>query len=158
MKIVVMSDTHLRHVTEEFAAICERFCRDAHMVIHLGDWTQPRVLDFLEQYPLQGVAGNTDDYSIHSRLPAKRILQLNGCRIGLIHGWGSVEDLRNRLKTQFSEVDAIFYGHSHQPLQVEEDGLFWFNPGSVFLGRSQFSGSLGIVHIGQSIRAEIIPL
>jgi uncharacterized protein len=158
MKIVVMSDTHLGQVTQEFSAICERFCHDADLVIHLGDWTKPVILDFLQQYPLQGVAGNTDDYSIHSRLPAKKVIAANGLRIGLIHGWGSVRDLQARIKAEFSDVDAIFFGHTHQPLQVKEDGVLWFNPGSVFMGRGQFSGTLGIVQVGEEIRGEIVSL
>ena len=125
-------------MTDQFKAICEQYCRDADMVIHLGDWTRSAILDYLEQYPLQAVAGNMDDYSVHSRLPVKKVIQVNGFRIGMIHGWGSARDLRNRLKTQFADVHAIFFGHTHQPLQSEENGLFWFNPGSVFTGAGRF--------------------
>ena len=158
MKLVVMSDTHLSHVTDPFKEICERYCRDADMVIHLGDWTRSAVLDYLEQYPLQAVAGNTDEYSIHHRLPVKKVIEAKGFRIGLIHGWGSGGDLRKRLKTQFDNVHAIFFGHTHQPLQLQENGLFWFNPGSVFTGRGQVRGSVGVVHVEQQLRGEIIVL
>jgi putative phosphoesterase len=158
MKLVVMSDTHLSRVTDQFRGICERYCRDADMVVHLGDWTQAEVLDFLEQYPLQAVAGNMDDYSVHNRLPVKKVIQVNGFRIGIIHGWGSARDLQSRLKTQFADVHAIFFGHTHQPLQMEEHGLFWFNPGSVFSGRGQFQGTVGVVHVEQQLRGEIVVL
>jgi uncharacterized protein len=158
MKLVVMSDTHLSQATDQFRAICEQYCRDADMVIHLGDWTRTDVLDYLEQYPLQAVAGNMDDYSVHSRLPVKKVLQVNDFRIGIIHGWGSARDLRSRLKTQFADVHAIFFGHTHQPFQSEENGLFWFNPGSVFSGRGQFGGTVGVVHVDQQLHCEIIAL
>lgn len=153
---MVMSDTHLSRVTDEFKAVCEQYCDDADLVIHLGDWTRCALLDYLERYPLQAVAGNTDDSCVHSRLPVKRVLAVEGFRIGLIHGWGSAHDLRSRLKGQFTNVDAIFFGHTHQPLQLEENGLFWFNPGSVFNGRGQFRGSLGMIHVGQRLRGELI--
>jgi putative phosphoesterase len=142
----------------QFRAICEQYCHDADMVIHLGDWTRAAVLDYLEQYPLQAVAGNMDDYHVHSRLPAKKVLQVNDYRIGIIHGWGSARDLRSRLKTQFADVHAIFFGHTHQPLQIEENGLFWFNPGSVFSGRGQFDATVGVVHVDQQLHGEIIAL
>lgn len=158
MKLVVMSDTHLGRVTDQFKAICERFCHDADLVIHLGDWTRCAVLDYLEQYPLQAVAGNMDEYNVHSRLPVKKVIEVNSFRIGIIHGWGSGRDLRDRLKTQFADVHAIFFGHTHQPLQIEESGLFWFNPGSLFMGRGQVQGSVGVVHVEQQLRAEIIVL
>lgn len=48
------------------------------MVIHLGDWTCSAILDYLEQYTLHGVAGNIDDHSVHSRLPVKKVPQVDG--------------------------------------------------------------------------------
>ena len=156
MKLLVMSDTHLSDVTDEFKAICEHYGRDADMVIHLGDWTRGAVLDYLEQYPLQAVAGNMDDQVVHNRLPVKKVLQVNGFRIGIIHGWGSGKDMQNRLKDKFSDVNAIFFGHTHQPVQSEENGLFWFNPGSVFSGRGKFRGSIGVVRIGRKLQGDIV--
>ena len=156
MKLVVMSDTHLSRVTNEFRAICGRYCQGADVVVHLGDMTRSVILDYLEQYPLQAVAGNMDDHNVHSRLPVKKVLQVGAFRIGLVHGWGAANDLRSRLKTQFTDVNAIFFGHTHQPIQIEEDGLLWFNPGSVFSGRGQSRGSLGVVHVEEQLRGEII--
>lgn len=156
MKLVVMSDTHLSRVTDEFKAICEQYCHDADLVIHLGDLTRGVILDYLEQYPLQAVAGNMDDPNVHNRLPVKKVLEVGAFRIGLIHGWGAAGDLRKRLGMQFTDVNAIFFGHSHQPIQIEESGLLWFNPGSVFNGRGQFRGSIGVIHVAQQLRSEII--
>ena len=156
MKLVVMSDTHLSRVTDEFRTICECYCHDADLVIHLGDMTRGTILNYLEQFPLQAVAGNMDDHSIHSRLPVKKVLPLGAFRIGLIHGWGAAGDLRNRLQNQFTDVNAIFFGHTHQPLQLVENGLLWFNPGSVFDGRGPSCGSIGIVHVDEQLRGEII--
>jgi uncharacterized protein len=158
MKLVVMSDTHLSQVTDQFRAICDKYCQDADMVIHLGDWTRTAILDYLEQYPLQAVAGNMDDHHLHSRLPVKKVLEVNGFRIGIIHGWGPARDLRRRLKTQFADVHAIFFGHTHEPLQLEDNDLFWFNPGSVFSGRGRFGGTVGVVHVDRRLRGEIIVL
>ena len=158
MKIVVMSDTHLNRVTEEFMAICARYCSDADMVIHLGDWERAPVLDFMEQYRLEAVAGNMDDHIIRDRLPARKIIQAGGYRLGLTHGWGSAYDLRSRISREFSHVDAILFGHTHQAVQLEENGIFWFNPGSVFMGRGSSPRSLGILHIEETISGEIILL
>lgn len=156
MKLVVMSDTHLSRVTDEFEVICEHYCHDADMVLHLGDLTRSAILDYLEHYPLQAVAGNMDDHNIHSRLPVKKVLSVGAFRIGLIHGWGAPGDLRQRLAMQFTEVDAIFFGHTHQPLHLVENGLVWFNPGSVFSGRGKSRGSIGVVHVDEQLRGEII--
>jgi uncharacterized protein len=158
MKIIVMSDTHLSRVNQELELICARYCEGADMVIHCGDWTNAAVLDYFEQYPLEAVAGNMDDYVIHNRLPVKKVIRAMGFRIGIIHGWGSAFGLQHRLRQEFTDVDAILFGHTHQPMQTEEDGIFWFNPGSVFTGRGSLSRSLGILHIEDRIQGEIIAL
>ena len=158
MKIIVMSDTHLNYVTAEFKAICTRYCSDADKVVHLGDLVKGPVLDYLEQFPLEAVAGNMDDNIVQDRLPEKKVFGLGGRRFGIIHGWGPGTSLKSRLSQEFPDVDAILYGHSHQPFLVQENGLFWFNPGSVFSGRGGYPPSLGILYLEDQIRGEIIPL
>lgn len=153
-----MSDTHLDLVTDAFAMICNRYCAGADMVIHLGDWARNPVLDFMEQYPLVGVSGNSDDRALRNKLPPNRVIQVKNHRIGITHGWGSVHDIRKKLLNEFENVDAVLYGHTHQPLMLQENGIFWFNPGSVFQGRQGAPSSLGILHIEDGIRGEIIEL
>lgn len=155
---MVMSDTHLNHPTEEFREICNRYCDQADLVIHLGDWARSTILDYLEGYSLQAVAGNMDDHAILQRLPAKKVIRTGKYRLGIIHGWGSSRDLRQRLAGEFEDVDAILYGHSHLPYVQRENGLLWFNPGSVFMGRGDLPGSIGILHADEELWGEIIPL
>lgn len=158
MRIVVMSDTHLHHPTEALRRICERYCDPADLVIHLGDWARSSILDFMEQYPLEAVAGNMDDHAIGLRLPAKKLIRVGKFRLGIIHGWGSGRNLRPRLAAEFGNVDAVLYGHTHIPQVEREDGVLWFNPGSVFLGRGDLPGSLGILHANEELWGEIIAL
>ena len=158
IKIVVMSDTHLSKATDEFKALCSEFCDDADTVIHLGDWERVEILDYLEQYPLDAVAGNMDDYSIHQRLPARKIVSAGRFRLGITHGWGSPVGIRQRLKQEFTGVDAIFFGHTHQPLILRENGLLWFNPGSLLLGRKASGKSIGVLRILDKIEAEIFQI
>ncbi len=158
MKIVVMSDTHLSRTTGEFKQLCSSICENVDMVIHLGDWEKAEILNFMEQYPLQAVAGNMDDHFLQSRLPAKKIIKAGDFKIGIIHGWGSPGGIRQRLKMEFSGVDAILFGHTHQPLSIMEDGLLWFNPGSVYHGRGFSRQSFGLLRIDDRIEAEIVPM
>lgn len=156
MKIVVMSDTHLGEVAEGFKTLCSEFCDDADMVIHLGDWEKVAVLNYMEQYPLEAVAGNMDENPIQQRLPGKKVVKAGPFRLGISHGWGPPGGIRGRLEQQFTGVDAILYGHTHQPLILNENGLLWFNPGSVFLGRGALQRSIGLLRIQDKIEAEII--
>jgi uncharacterized protein len=159
MKIAVLSDTHLYQVTDEFQTVFDRYCNGVDLVIHLGDFVKHSILAFLEQHPLEAVAGNMDDAYIQERLPSRKIIKAEGCRIALIHGWGPAYDLRDRLRSEFSGVDAVLFGHTHQALELVENGVLWFNPGSVFTGRGVHPRSMGLLHIqDRSIRGEIVPL
>lgn len=153
-----MSDTHLDKVTDEFESLCATYCEGADMVIHLGDLVRNPVLDFLERYPLEAVAGNMDDYTIREKLPVKKVIRAQGHRLGIIHGWGSPVGLRHRIHEEFEKVDAILFGHTHQAMQAEEWGIFWFNPGSVYFGRGGLRRSIGILDIGNRISGEIVTL
>jgi uncharacterized protein len=158
MNIVVMSDSHLYQLTPAFEALCERYCRDADLVIHLGDVVSASVLDYLKQYPLEAVAGNMDSLSIRQQLPAKKIIRLGAYRVGLIHGWGSAADLPARLMHEFNDVDAVLFGHTHEGVQYQCNGILWFNPGSVSMGRGGAPRSIGLLSAGASLRGEIITL
>jgi putative phosphoesterase len=156
LKIVVMSDTHLDRATDEFKALCSRLCHDADIVIHLGDWERVDVLNYLERYPLEAVSGNMDDHFIQQRLPARKIVKAGRFRIAITHGWGSPHDLRQKLSREFSDVDAVLFGHTHQPLILWENGVLWFNPGSMFRGRGNTLRTIGVLKIGDEIEAEIV--
>jgi hypothetical protein len=153
-----MSDTHLSKATDEFKALCAEFCEDADMVIHLGDWDKIEILNYLERYPLEAVAGNMDDYSIQQRLPARKVLKVGPFRLGITHGWGPPGAIRARLKEEFTGVDAVLFGHTHQPLLFRENGTLWFNPGSVFLGRGTSRKTCGMLRIEDKIEAEILEI
>jgi putative phosphoesterase len=158
VKIVVMSDTHIKTATEEFRFVCSRYCEDADMVIHLGDWDRVEVLTYLERYPLEAVSGNMDDYSIKQRLPAQKVVKVGRFRLGIAHGWGPPAGIRKRVSGQFDQVDAILFGHTHEPIMARESGVLWFNPGSVFHGRGNCPGSLGLLKITDGIEGEIIEI
>jgi uncharacterized protein len=156
MNVVVMSDSHLYDVTPQFEAVCERYCRSADLVIHLGDIMGPAVLDYLLQFPLEAVCGNMDSSSIRQQLPAKRVIRLGAYRVGLIHGWGASVELPESLYAEFADVDAVLFGHTHEPYQNRANGILWFNPGSVSSGRRGAPCSLGLLRVDKAIHAEFI--
>jgi uncharacterized protein len=158
MNIVVMSDSHLYELTPAFEELCDRYCRHADRVIHLGDMVSAAVLDFLAQFPLEAVAGNMDSPSVRERLPVKKIIRLGAYRVALIHGWGSAADLRARLAHEFSAVDAVLFGHTHEGIEHKSNGILWFNPGSIAAGRGGAPRSIGLLSVGGTLRGEIIPL
>ncbi len=133
--------------------------KDVSCLLHAGDITSMTVLDSFSGTEVLAVSGNMDDYDVTSALPAKRILQIDGFRIGLIHGWGAKAGLEQRVMKNFENIDAVVYGHSHIPVNHVKNGILMFNPGS-FAGScsKKTDGSVGILTAGENIRGEIIKI
>jgi uncharacterized protein len=53
-------------------------------------------------------------------------------------------------------VDAIVFGHSHQPMSMKRDGILMFNPGSPVAGRGGQGNTYGILELGDKINAKIV--
>ena len=155
MKIGVISDTHLREPSKELERIVLAHFTDADMILHAGDFVDQRIVDFFQRWNLIAVSGNMDSGEVRSLLPGKRIIDVSGFKIGLIHGWGSPIGLEKRVKGEFPPLDCLVYGHTHYPANHNRAGLHFFNPGSPtrsFTGRN----TIGILSLGKGIKGEII--
>lgn len=159
MKIGVLSDTHLHQVTRKFQDIYEGCLSDMDLILHAGDVVTPDVIDFLNAKSFHGVAGNMDPPILHEILPAKKVLEIAGYRVGLIHGWGPAEGLEDRILSVFSDVDIIVYGHSHVPANHIREGILLFNPGTATGYSATGEHSIGILRLEkEEARGEIIYL
>jgi uncharacterized protein len=161
IRIGVLSDTHLNRPENLIDKIVERHLSDVDMFIHAGDMVWLSVLNSLYSTgkPVHAVSGNMDPVEVNSRYPAKKIIEVEGTRIGIIHGWGSPDDIRQRIIGEFSDVGAIIYGHTHQPFCSFEAGIFFFNPGSPTDSRFTNVNSVGIIEVSSgNMRGEIIGL
>src|SRR4051794_4350797 len=89
MRIGVVSDTHLPRFGRILppplvAALREA---DVQLILHLGDWTDALAIPLLEAVaPVDGVAGNNDGADLVARLGRRKIVELDGARIGLTPG------------------------------------------------------------------------
>lgn len=93
MKIGAISDTHAASLAEVPDRIL-RTLAEVDLIIHTGDFVSRDVLDGLKQLgEVKAVQGNMDSGELKRILPEKEILEIEGRRIGLIHGWG-----RRRIK------------------------------------------------------------
>jgi uncharacterized protein len=161
VRIGVLSDTHLNGPDTLIDKIVERHLSSVDMFIHAGDMVWPSVLDSLyaTNKPVHAVSGNMDPEEIRGSYPAKKIIEVEDIRIGIIHGWGSPDGIRQRIICEFSDVDAIVYGHTHQPFCSFEAGIFFFNPGSPTDSRFTNINSVGIITTESgNMRGEIIGL
>jgi len=158
MKLGVLSDTHLSEPHPEFKKVIEVHFRDVEKILHVGDFVNMSVAEYLSsQKELMAVCGNMDPPDIRKEFPQKRIIELAGFKIGLVHGGGPPFGIESRVRGEFDDVNAIIYGHTHTPAHHQVKNIYFFNPGSPT--RSFFrSPTLGILHIGEKIEGEIIEL
>jgi len=156
MKIGVLSDTHLSEPSSEFKKMIEFHFRDVEKIFHAGDfvdWSIPEYLSGVRE--LIAVCGNMDPPPVQKAFPYKRVIEIGGFRIGLIHGGGPPFGIESRIRVEFDELNAIVYGHTHTPANHLVKNIYFFNPGSPT--RSFWhSATLGILTIGEKIAGEII--
>jgi putative phosphoesterase len=150
-RIGILSDTHLTLVSEELRRTMTTLFRHVDMVLHAGDITSIGVYEFLSNWNLIAVRGNMDDYEVRALLPEKRVEEIGGKRIGIMHGRGSSHGLEDLVRGEFRDVDLVVFGHSHAPLNVMKEDTLLFNPGS-FRGTPSLPGTVGILEIDRTIR------
>jgi|MudIll2142460700_1097286.scaffolds.fasta_scaffold05507_5 hypothetical protein len=156
LKVGVLSDTHLGGYSERLVEIFRQHLCDCDLILHAGDLTDIRVLDVFEGKPVKAVYGNMDSQEVRHRLPDKCLLEIEGHRIGLIHGWGSPFGIEHRVIKAFEDVDCLIYGHTHQAMNELRGKVLFFNPGSATERFFTLQNTIGILEIGERIEGKII--
>ena len=160
MKIAVLSDTHLKSA-QALPKKALKILDSVDAVIHAGDYQDISVVEHLiELKDFYGVCGNMDSGQIRARLPEKRIIELNGFKIGITHGWGAPGGIESRIRSYFPEnnLHAIVFGHSHTPCNRVINNILFFNPGSPTDKRYAEYCSMGILTLDKTLYGEIIRL
>lgn len=107
--------------------------KDIDIIIHLGDFTSPKVLEKIKKKKkVIGVWGNNDRGDLREELKEKEIIKLKDYKIGLFHGHGTEKNTLDRVYDIFKKdnVDIILFGHSHQPIIKTKNKTLIINPGS----------------------------
>lgn len=158
MKIGVLADIHIPQRADKLPDRLLGELKGVDLIILAGDLTVASVLKSLKEIaPVVAVRGNMDQPEVSSILNNKEIVTAGKFRIGVFHGFGSPHRLVEVLKDEFKgdKVDAIVFGHSHQPMNEYRDGVLFFNPGSPTDKVFAPYNSYGIIEIDDQIRAEI---
>lgn len=148
-KVGIVSDTHWQVADDPLPPELFIALKGVDLMLHAGDLVSPEIIDRLgEIAPVQAVAGNMDSAEVRQRLPAKRSVDIEKIRLGLVHGWGPPEGLPHRVMGEFSEdVAVVIFGHSHHPYQEWIDGRLLFNPGSLLEDRFSPGRSYGLMTV-----------
>ena len=162
-RLGIISDTHISHLSSA-VDLAEQLLNgpftQVDAILHAGDMVLADFADCFGDIPFYAVQGNMD--APRADLPLKRIIKLGEFRIGLIHGWGAPDHVPQNVCSAFAadapELDLLIFGHSHTPYLKRVGQTILFNPGSALDHRGfADSCSVGLVEIGQQIRARHIP-
>lgn len=158
MRILVISDTHRR--TDRAVELLYEVAKNIDAVIHLGDNVEDA--NFIKKnfrLPIHVVAGNCD---YGGNVPHEILLHAGGKRIFFTHG--HYYDVRNNnietIAKRAAEVNAdiCLFGHTHIPNLQIQNGIIFFNPGSLSEPRGNSRPSYGIIKIdGDKIYPMALP-
>jgi len=152
MRIGLVGDTHLPRFGRALPRALDAGLREARveLILHVGDFTGPDVPALFEAIaPLDAVAGNNDPPSLIARFGRRKVVEVAGARLGLVHGDGRAGTTTGRSRAAFAgdPVDVICFGHSHQPACERRDAVWLVNPGSPTDKRRQPRYSFALIDV-----------
>jgi putative phosphoesterase len=151
VRIGVVADTHCPEFLDRLPDRVGELLDGVDLILHAGDITGAGTLAELGRIaPVEAVLG---DHDRGLDLPERRLLQVGGRRIGLVHGnrshlveepatligtlslglWWPTLGLDQALRRAFPDADVVVYGHTHHAASRRRGGTLLFNPGPVYL-------------------------
>jgi uncharacterized protein len=164
MRIAVLADTHAPRRWKACPPAVASHLAGVDLILHAGDVCTAEVLDELAAFaPVRAVLGNNDGPDVRTwGAPRSLTLDLDDLRVGMIHDAGPRAGRPRRLRRQFPAADLVVFGHSHIPLDLQDErlGLRIFNPGSPTDRRRQPHGTMGLLRVdhGRLAEALIVPV
>ncbi len=162
-RIVIIGDTHLSFF-KNLPIRMLQLIREADWLIHVGDYTSMDVLSGFIKIKgprFKGVYGNADPLKIREHISAKEIIEISKKRIGITHpaSGGTYENTKRKVIAEFKncDVDVIVYGHTHDSIIENFNGILLVNPGKGYLEENYFGPptSVAILKIKKRITEKI---
>jgi len=157
----VLSDTHVRTIQRLPKEIVQAI-REAEWVVHCGDYTSIAVVEELKGLARHfvGVYGNSDPSDVRNQLPREITFELEERKVAVVHPYlgGPPEGLEEELAARFPHVDAILFGHTHEPCNLKLNGTVLLNPGQSYPS-FMVPASFGILTVDkQEVRGKVFTL
>ncbi|MBW8806621.1 MAG: metallophosphoesterase [Catenulisporales bacterium] len=133
MRLLLTSDTHVPTRARRLPAQLLDAVDEADVVFHAGDWVDVPTLDLLQDRAerLVAVYGNNDGPPLRERLPLVARVELQSCRIAVVHETGPAQGRERRCAERYPDIDVLIFGHSHIPWDSRAaGGPRLLNPGS----------------------------
>ena len=162
-KIGVVSDTHIPTRGRFLPPQLFKIFDGVQLILHAGDLVDEKIIDELNCLaPVEAVAGNMDPAYLRKRLGRLKLIKVGDLNIGLLHGDGGGRMIDPaQICDLFKPVilQAVVFGHLHEPQRIVHEGILFFNPGSAADPRRSPKPSCGRLLIkGSQIDGEIFYL
>ncbi len=149
-RIVAIADTHfgpadIRLPTEVVDAF-----KKADIIVHAGDFTCSDMLKYMQSMgDFRGVQGNMDSKSIRVLLPERLVFEVNGLKIGVIHGEQGPAGFIDRVSATMNDLKCqlVICAHIHNPFIEKRGNTVYLNPGSPSDKRFAKKNSYGLIEI-----------
>jgi len=144
MRILVVSDTHgdIRNLV----TVIKKH-RDAEVIVHCGDGAD-EVSEIKLMFPERMVIAVRGNCDFCSTSPNVETITLEGKKLFITHGhtYNVKSGLLNlSLAAKESGADLVIFGHTHNPTNLYDDGVYFLNPGSL----RGLRGSYALVDVGE---------
>lgn len=148
-RVGVISDTHGLLRPQAVAALA-----GSELILHAGDVGGAEILAALEAIaPVYAVRGNNDRAPWADTLPERRIVEVSGMRILLLHDAGQLAG------DSAQDCEVVITGHSHRPRLERREGVLHLNPGSAGPRRFRLPVSLARLDVvAGEAHAELVEL
>ena len=156
-RIIALSDTHLEF--DALATSLAALAKSADIIFHCGDFVSMQCHAALAALGrLEAVHGNSDCTELKRLLPQRKIIEVEGVRIGLVHMASHGSDLVGAdMMAREMDVQVLVFGHIHRPL-IEKGSRLLICPGSTTLPRMSAPCVAELEIVDGSVRGNIIPV
>ncbi|MGM0770873.1 MAG: YfcE family phosphodiesterase [Halobacteriota archaeon] len=135
MKLLILSDTHIKpgySLIEKLPDDLITIMKNSDILIHAGDFeTMECYNELVDLGNLVAVRGDTDVPELMELLPERKVIEVEGVRVGVIHRGQLTSDNPDGLRYLAKEmgVDVLIFGHYHHPI-IEDYEVLLLSPGS----------------------------
>lgn len=154
MRILVFSDSH--GVYHDMRCVVKKH-PEIDVIVFCGDGAEDidEIRREFSQKAVIAVRGNRD---FCTQNPNVETITLEGKKLFITHGhiYNVKYGLYNlACAAREAGADIAVFGHTHQPTEIYDDGLYLFNPGSIM----GYDGTYGIIDISpQGVMTNIVKI
>ncbi|MCE8425011.1 MAG: YfcE family phosphodiesterase [Candidatus Methanoperedens sp.] len=161
MKLIILSDTHIKPGKSLLPLLSndlKSIIKSSDLIIHAGDFDTLECYDELMTLgKIIAVHGDTDSPELMEFLPERRVIKIEGVRIGIIHKGQLTSENTDGLRYLAKEmnVDILIFGHFHHAI-VEKSEVLLISPGSITIPGIAEPSVVELILIKNTVKGKII--